>query len=161
MAIGRFTWFGMTLVGLGWVVLVADMLISEAALRPGNLVAVVSLRSDVVTVAQTGIVSGFALAIYGALREGFGALNRFFEAVLQRSTAPRPAPAPVHHMEAEPAEAVPVGTPGPAAGSEHGLHGGRIKDRNYVILANGSVEVETLLGTRIFATLDEARDFIR
>ena len=38
---------------------------------------------------------------------------------------------------------------------------GQIRDRNYVILSDGSVEVETLLGTRIFASLDEARDFIR
>ena len=38
---------------------------------------------------------------------------------------------------------------------------GRIKDRNYVILPDGSVEVDTLLGTRVFASLDEARDFIR
>ena len=35
------------------------------------------------------------------------------------------------------------------------------RQRNYVILSDGSVEVETLLGTRIFATLDEARAFIR
>ena len=33
--------------------------------------------------------------------------------------------------------------------------------RNYQILPDGSVEVETLLGTRIFASMDEARDFIR
>ena len=92
MAADRFTWVGLGIVILGWAALIADMTISESVLRSGNLVAVISLRSDIVTVAQTAILSGFGLALIGALRSGFGALNRFFEAVLQRSAAPRPAP---------------------------------------------------------------------
>ena len=109
MVTGRFTYIGLTIVGLGWVVLAADMALSQAFLTPGNMVAVLSMRGDIVTIAQTAILSGFALALLGALREGFGALNRFFEAVLQRSSAPRPAPA-VEPMP-EPAPPAPMPTP--------------------------------------------------
>lgn len=153
MTIDRFTRWGFAIVLLGWAVLLADMTISESVLRAGNLVAVISLRSDIVTLAQTAILSGFGLALFGALRSGFGALNRFFEAVLQRSSVPRPSPA----VE----QPVP---PSPSVAShtiERMAPTGQIKDRNYVILPDGSVEVDTLLGTRVFASLDEARDFIR
>ena len=153
MTIDRFTWCGLSIVILGWVVLIADMTISESVLRAGNLVAVISLRSDIVTIAQTAILSGFGLALVGALRSGFGALNRFFEAVLQRSSAPRPAPA-VEQPEPH------VATTAPHT-IERMAPTGQIKDRNYVVLPDGSVEVDTLLGTRVFASLDEARDFIR
>jgi hypothetical protein len=153
MVTDRFTWVGLGLVLLGWAALIADMTISESVLRSGNLVAVISLRSDIVTVAQTAILSGFGLALIGALRSGFGALNRFFEAVLQRSSTPRPSPV--------------VDSAGPQVESpathnvERMASSGRIKDRNYVILPDGSVEVDTLLGTRVFASHAEARDFIR
>jgi hypothetical protein len=153
----RLVGFGLALVILGWVVLVADLTLSDSVLKEGSLVAVLSLKADIVTLAQTLVITGLGLVIVGALRDGFGALNRFFDAVLQRSSTPRPAPMP------DP----------PTADVEHGdltavtPGGDRIlspaphRDRNYVVLPDGSVEVETLLGTRIFATLDEARDFIR
>ena len=35
------------------------------------------------------------------------------------------------------------------------------RGRNYSILPNGAVEVDTLLGTRVFASLDEAKDYIK
>lgn len=157
MAIDRLTWFGLAIVVLGWATLIADMTISESALRAGNLVAVISLRSDIVTIAQTAILSGFGLAVVGALRTGFGALNRFFEAVLQRSAASRPAPV-VEQPEPEIKVPHPHVHPHPV---ERMAPTGQIKDRNYVVLPDGSVEVDTLLGTRVFASLDEARDFIR
>ena len=153
MRTDRFIWFGLAIVIAGWAVLLADMLISDTVLKAGTLVAVISLRSDIITIAQTAIMSGFGLGVVGALRSGFGALNRFFEAVLQRSSTPRPAPV----VDApEPQVATPMPQP-----VERMPQTGQIKDRNYVILPDGSVEVDTLLGTRVFASLDEARDFIR
>lgn len=154
MKIDRFTWVGLGVAAIGWAVLIADLTVAESILTAGNIVAVVSLRTDIVTVAQATIVSGFGLAVIGTLRTGLGTLHGFFDAVLQRSfdvapaspsgpiepyMAPQPAPTTVDRM--------------PATGS--------IRERNYVVLADGSVEVETLLGTRVFASLDEARDFIR
>lgn len=154
MRTDRFIWFGLVIVIAGWAVLLADILVSDAILKAGNLVAVISLRSDIITIAQTAIMSGFGLGVVGALRSGFGALNRFFEAVLQRSSTSRPQPPVVDAPEPQ----MPVPTPQPV---ERMPQTGQIKDRNYVILPDGSVEVDTLLGTRVFASLDEARDFIR
>jgi len=88
----RLAGFGLALVVLGWVVLVADLTLSDSVLKEGSLVAVLSLKADIVTLAQTLVITGLGLAIVGALRDGFGALNRFFDAVLQRSSTPRPAP---------------------------------------------------------------------
>ena len=167
MKVDRFTWAGLAIVLIGWAVLIADMLISDAVLKAGSLVAGMALRSDIVTIAQTAIISGFGLAVIGTLRGGFGAFSRFFDAVLQRSTAPKqpepvaidpePVVEPQPHQSKQP-ETITVPPPAPASSREKSVRG---KDRNYVILSDGSVEVETMFGTRIFATMDEARDFIR
>ena len=178
------TWAGFGIALIGWVLLIVDLVASDAVLRAGNLVATLALRNDVVTVAQTVILSGFGLAIVGTLRAGFGAFTRFFDAVLQRSSAPRPKGSTT--LEPEPVAAEPAYEPEPAAPRAPEVitvtptvmtperptapprpapperpRAARPKERNYVILSDGSVEVETMFGTRIFANLDEARDFIR
>ena len=148
--VNRLKVFGFGLVILGWVILLADLTLSDSVLKAGSLVAVLALKADIVTLALTG----FGLAVLGTLKDGFGALNRFFDAVLQRSSGPRPAPMP-NAAEADDAIVVPnANDRSPSPPAPH-------RDKNYVILPDGSVEVDTLLGTRIFATLDEARDFIR
>jgi hypothetical protein len=176
MAMDRFTLFGLAVALLGWIVLVSDATVTPFFFAAGNMAAVASLRSDVFSVAETTIVSGFGLAIIGVLRSGFGALHRFFDTVLERASTPRQgaatprqpaaaaayaehagphAQAPVVTVDAEPIETIePIETverPAPKPARPH----------NYVILANGAVEVDTLLGTRVFASLDEARDYIR
>ncbi len=40
------------------------------------------------------------------------------------------------------------------------LERGWVKDRAYVLFVDGSVEVETMLGRRIFPSLQEAQEFI-
>lgn len=148
-----FTWFGLGVAAIGWFVLVADAALSPFATGAGTLAATAVLRSDVFTIAQTTIVSGFALAIIGALRAGFGALNAFFNAVLERAPTPRPAPVVEPETLVEPV----VEVPRPASPRPQPQQRGR----NYTILDNGAVEVETLLGRRVFASMDEARDYIR
>ena len=152
--VNRLKVFGFGLVILGWVILLADLTLSDSILKAGSLVAVLALKADIVTLAQCLLLTGFGLAVLGALKDGFGALNRFFDAVLQRSSGPRPTPMPA----AADTETVVVTVPN---GSDRSPSPAQHRDRNYVILPDGSVEVDTLLGTRIFATLDEARDFIR
>ncbi|MDX7950353.1 hypothetical protein P7D22_04070 [Lichenihabitans sp. Uapishka_5] len=178
------TWVGFGLALIGWVLLVTGLVAGETVFRGGTLVDVLAWRGDVVTLAQTLIGTGFGVAIVGALRAGFGALTRFFDAVLQRSAAPRGRGAAT--LEPEPVVAEPVMTPpephAPRAPEiitvtptviapermatdrqqpPERPKPARTKDRNYLILPDGSVEVETMFGTRVFATLDEAKDFIR
>ncbi len=162
----RLVGFGLALVILGWVVLLADLLLSDALLKAGSLVAVLALKGDIATLAQTLVLTGLGLSLLGGLREGFGALSRFFDAVLQRSTTPRPGPMPEDVPDAGPERVVTVPQGAERMGGERlaperAAGPAAARDRNYSILPDGSVEVDTLLGTRIFASMDEARDFIR
>ena len=131
---GRVTWLGLFVATIGWALLLATMV-------PGRLPA--ALHGDLVEVARCLIGSGFALAVIGALQNGFGALNRFFNAALDRSNArAAPAPSPVAPPDVDPS-----------------VEPSRQR-RPYQILADGSVEVETIVGTRRFDSMAEARDFI-
>ena len=157
----RFVTFGLAMVVIGWLVLVADLLISDSQLQPGGLVTVLALKSDVATLAQLLVLTGLGLALLGGLKEGFGALNRFFDAVLQRSVGPRPAPMPAPDDFDDDIVAVQPAPERVHPGADRAPPDRPATARNYTILPDGSVEVDTLLGTRIFASMDEARDFIR
>ncbi len=135
LALGRLTWIGLVVAALGWALMIGEATMADVVIRGPRAP---TLHGDLVVVAQCLIVSGFGLAIIGALQSGFGTLNRFFEAVLSRSTQ-RASGAPA---------SVPV-APAPAR-----------ERRPYRTLADGSVEVETIVGTRRFATMREAADFI-
>lgn len=157
---------GLVLVVLGWLALVADLALADARLQGGGLVAVLSLKSDIATLAEMLVVTGLGLAVLGGLREGFDALNRFFEAVLQRSGGARPS-APPEPLDGEigeevvPVRSAPERAAAERAATERVIPVPPAQERNYRILPDGSVEVDTLLGTRVFANMDEARDFIR
>ncbi len=154
MSIDRFTWFGLGLAILGWVVLIAVTVTGPLLFANGGATITAVMRADIFSIAEMAIASGLALAILGALRSGFGALHRFFDAVLQRANnGPRPAPAPAPTPIVEPVVVAPEPDIAPPRTKPRG--------KNYTILANGAVEVETLLGNRIFASLEEARDYIR
>ena len=160
MPLDRFTLFGLSVALLGWIILGVDTALGFAPASIGAVAMTAVMRQDVFAVAETAIFSGFALAILGALRAGFGALHRFFDSVLHRASTPNPArvvyPEPV--IERAVAQA-----PHPTHAPQHRTVDAKAqrKGRNYTILANGAVEVETLLGTRVFASLDEARGYIR
>lgn len=159
MPLDRFTLFGLSVALLGWIVLAADTALGFVSAAPGGVMTAV-MRQDVFAVAETAIFSGFALAILGALRAGFGALHRFFEAVLHRASTPKATPVAYPEPVIEPSVAHPSQAPHPPQHRTVDVKAQR-QGRNYTILANGAVEVETLLGTRVFASLDEARAYIR
>ncbi len=154
MPLDRFTLFGLSVALLGWIVLAADTALGVFTASFGGLAMSAVMRQDIFAIAETAIFSGFALAILGALRAGFGALHRFFDAVLHRASTPKPAP--VTYPEPV-VDTVDVPPPPRRTVDAKAQRGGR----NYTILANGAVEVDTLLGTRVFASLDEARAYIR
>lgn len=138
--LGRLTWLGLSVAAVGWVLLLGATALADR--MGGKAGAAQSGHGDLLEIARCLIGSGFGLALIGALQNGFGALNRFFAAVLTRST-PRAAAAPV--MAAAPVDR-----------SAEPLR----ERRPYQILADGSVEVETIVGTRRFHTMEEAREFI-
>jgi hypothetical protein len=150
MASSRLTFFGLFLAAIGWVLLLFG---GEIALSLNGLLsrplplAIDPGRTDV---AESLIFSGFALAILGTLRAGLKTLRLFFEAVLQRSAAARAQPAP------PPPPAPVVEAIDPSTIVERGW----IRNRPYARFGDGSVEVETLLGVRRFATFADAQDFV-
>jgi hypothetical protein len=148
MKIGRVTWVGLTLAVIGWAMLLGETAIADFMTIQNPRVLPATFHNDFVDVAKTLIFSGFGLALVGSLQTGFGALNRFFEAVLvrsgQKSQSQALAVAPV--TEAYTREVAP--DPSPRMG------------RPYRTFPDGSVEVETIVGNRRFRSMDEARDFI-
>jgi hypothetical protein len=136
MAFDRLTWIGFMVVAFGWALLLSGaptLQIFAAAI--GH-----KLAFDMPAIAQATILSGFGLAIVGALQTGFGALKHFFDTVLERTSRP-----------GEPVNKKPV---------TKVVERGRLKDRPYVLFGDGSIEVETLLGQRRFASFKDAREFI-
>lgn len=136
---GRLTYLGLTVAGIGWALLLGETTVADV-LTKGARAVPPTFHADLLDIAKCIIASGFALAVVGALQAGFGTLNRFFEAVLSRS-AQRTA-------ESESVEPV-ASAPAPSS-----------KRPRYRMLPDGSVEVETIVGTRRFDSLAEARDFI-
>lgn len=147
MKIGRVTWLGLTGAVVGWAMMLGHTAIADFITAQDPPVLPPTFHDDFMDVSRTLIYSGFGLALVGSLQTGFGALNRFFEAVLVRSGQKTPAsvlpPAPIEEgfRREEPVEAPRIGRP-------------------YRTFADGSVEVETIVGNRRFRSMVEARDFI-
>jgi hypothetical protein len=136
MAFDRLTWIGFMVVAFGWALLLSGaptLQIFAAAI--GH-----RLPFDMPAIAQATILSGFGLAIVGALQTGFGALKNFFDTVLERTSRPGET------LNKKSVTKV--------------VERGRLKDRPYVLFGDGSIEVETLLGQRRFASFKDAREFI-
>lgn len=143
MAFGRLTWIGLMLVALGWALLLSgasaiDMLMHIVGRPPvegGNPAAIT----------EATILTGFGLAILGALQTGFGALKRFFDMILERTSRNAPK--------------MTVDVP-PRAEKSSVVERGLLKDRPYTLFGDGTIEVETLLGLRRFTSLQDAYEFI-
>jgi hypothetical protein len=148
MASSRLTFLGLLLAVLGWVLLLFGGQISLAVTGLMSRPLPLSIDPGRTDVAQSLIFSGLGLAVLGTLRAGLKTLRLFFEAVLQRSAAARAQPAPPPPPVVEPID--------PSTVVERGW----IRDRPYARYADGSVEIETLLGVRRFASFADAEHFI-
>jgi hypothetical protein len=142
MAFDRLTWVGLMVVALGWALLLSGASAMEGLLHMLGRDATPSLNTAVIT--QATILTGFGLAILGALQTGFGALRHFFDTVLERTARNAPKMNVV----------VPQGE------SQKVVERGLLKDRPYILFGDGTIEVETLLGLRRFTSLQEAYEFI-
>ena len=154
LEIGRLTWIGLALAALGWAMILGETTVSAILFLRTGRAAPPAFHADLLEIGKCVIASGFGLAVVGALQTGFGTLNRFFGAVLLRSgrrdgVSPPAAAQPVSRP-IEPVMDRPVERSAPAS----------IKRRPYRMFPDGTVEVETILGTRLFSTMAEARDFI-
>ncbi len=142
MAFDRLTWVGLMVVALGWALLLSGASAVEAVLRILGRTGTPPFNLEVLT--QATILTGFGLAILGALQTGFGTLKHFFDTVLERTARSAPK------MTVEP----------PPPPSTSVVERGLLKDRPYILFGDGTIEVETLLGMRRFDSLQEACEFI-
>jgi hypothetical protein len=129
-------------VALGWALLLSGASAMEEVVRLLGRAGTPSLNPGVIT--QATILTGFGLAILGALQTGFGALKHFFDSVLERTARGMPKMT-VDPLQQEQRSVV-----------ERGL----LKDRPYTLFIDGTIEVETMLGMRRFTSLQEAYEFI-
>lgn len=192
----KILWFGLLVVAAGWVILLSEAQLNLliASFTRGETAQTSSLNLGII--AQSAILSGFGVAILGALATGFSALNQFLVAILARNgklnfelpldlTVERKLPS---LMREPPVSGKPVQSE--AKQSKEGLvkllggksspilysnrkrseeaksnprkivERGWVKDRAYVLFADGAVEVETMLGLRRFPSLQDAQEFI-
>ena len=140
LEIGRLTWIGLILVAIGWVFLLGETAIADIVATKWTRPPSPTFHADMLEIGRCLIGSGFGLAIVGGLQAGFGTLNRFFGAVLSRSTQRQ------------------VVDPQPTGPSFEPPRDTR--RRPYRTFPDGSVEVETIVGTRRFETMADAREFI-
>lgn len=140
MTFDRLTWIGLMLVALGWALLLSGTPAIEAVLhflhREGTL--------NPTVISQSTILTGFGLAILGALQTGFSSLKHFFDSVLARTAHNAPK----------------VTIDAPKAKQRSVVERGLLRDRPYILFGDGTIEVETLLGMRRFTSLQEAYEFI-
>ena len=146
MIFDRLTWVGFVIVALGWALLVSatqlvELYVSFTGRSPGPN------YFNMPTIALCTVITGFGLSILGALQTGFGTLNKFFNSVLERtakSDVNKRGDKSVGQQE-QPRKIV---------------ERGWLRDRAYVLYIDGSVEIETLLGRRLFPSLQDAQEFI-
>lgn len=145
----RRVWLGVAgtaLIGVGWVVLLVAMV--DFGPAAGRLHAGLAWVNgyNLSTLGQSLILTGFGCIIVNTLREGFGALQRFFDAILVRTAKPPTAPPPEEASVGEPEDVI--------------VDRGWIKDRPYVVYSDGSTEIETRIGMRRFKSHQDARAFV-
>ncbi len=136
MLFDKLTWIGLMVVALGWALLLSGAPSVEILTK---LLGRGDLPFNMVVIAQATILTGFGLAVLGALQTGFGALKNFFDTVLERTA---------RSGEQNVVQSGKI------------VERGRLRNRPFVRFGDGTVEVETLLGLRRFASLKDAHEFI-
>ncbi|TAL78621.1 MAG: hypothetical protein EPN75_10450 [Beijerinckiaceae bacterium] len=149
MTFSRLTWTGLMVVALGWALLLSGNSATEEVLR---VFGRASAPLNFTLIGQATILTGFGLAILGALQTGFGTLKQFFDTVLERT-------AQNARIAAE-APQQPSPSPSPSPSPKKVVERGTLRDRSYMRFGDGTIEIETLLGLRRFASIQEAREFI-
>jgi hypothetical protein len=142
MILDRLTWVGFMIVALGWALLISAPQLAELLMNlTGHAMNAGYLNTP--TIALCTVLTGFGLAILGALQTGFGALNKFFESVLERT-----ARSGANVLATRPVQSRKI------------IERGWLKDRAYVLFMDGSVEIETMLGRHLFPSLQDAQEFV-
>lgn len=141
MVFDKTTWIGLIIAAFGWTMVVSTPQLTAYWANGGPPALATSL--DIARIAQCTILSGFGIAILGGLQTGFAILKKALEARLVGSA--------LRETKLSAQNAVPT---------RKIVERGWVKNRAYILFDDGSVEIETMLGRRLFGSLDEAQQFI-
>ena len=139
---------GPAFVAAGWIGLLGGAFIKSPIIELAGIPALAVSQRDVMAISQCLIISGLCIIILQAMRIGFSALDRFFSAALQR-THQSPAVMTPASMDVANENAVTL---------DHKKS--VINGRPCLIYADGTVHVETLLGSRKFSSMQDAEEFV-
>ena len=155
MPFPRLTWAGLLIATLGW-----GFLLSYPLLAPHDIVS--STASEIrdparfiLIFGQNAVITGFALALLGALEKALYLLARLGGSAGSPRHTPR-GNATIPQMPQTPSP--------PFLSSQRSpnevVTRGALNGRDYVLFRDGSVMMETLLGPRRFPSITEAQEFI-
>lgn len=161
MSFAKWTWVGLGLAAVGWLSIAAAAIMGVPA--NGFLAGYQGQSpSQFLSIAgQAAVLSGFGIAILSAIMRGVHSLETLATELAVARARPQNAPS----VESAPAPALQSGaatrTPAPSSQNASDIVSrGEISGREYVLFADGTVGVETLIGRRRFRTLSDARQFI-
>lgn len=170
MPFPRLTWAGLLIATLGWGFLLSYPLIAPHVVSAAAKPEMHDPARFILIFGENAVVSGFGLALLGALEKALHLLMRIGSFGHARPLSQRPALPPQEFApeHAPPAPSATTATPVTShtppfisqRSNEDIVTRGELNGRDYVLFRDGSVLIETLLGPRRFASISEAQEFI-
>lgn len=158
MSFPRLTWAGLLIATFGWGLLLSYPLISSHGMNEAGEIR--DPTRFLLVFGENAVLTGFALAVLGALEKAIVLLSRLAGTNTSVST-PRPT---VRTTSNQGALTHAQTSHQPQLMSHRSAHEvitrGALNGRDYVLFRDGSVLVETLLGPRRFPSITEAQEFI-
>ncbi|MEJ2118281.1 MAG: hypothetical protein P8Y36_10445 [Alphaproteobacteria bacterium] len=165
MPFPRLTWAGLLIATLGWGFLLSYPLLAPSMVITTTTTTLHDPARFILIFGENAVITGFALALLGALEKALVLLSRLNGTGALRS-APRPStaagpavPHPHPHQAAAP-QPQPQLVLQRSSNANEVITRGAMNGRDYVLFRDGSVLVETLLGPRRFPSITEAQEFI-
>lgn len=144
------TWLGLLVAAIGWVMLLFGSFERTPAIRELGIPEGQVANLHRLFIAVSIILSGFAVALLGAIQEAadrlaaaWGAASRPSEAKLEHAGAPAP--------QSEAAE--------PPPPHQDVVERGTLGGREYRVLRDGRIEMQTMVGPKHFVSLDQAAEY--
>ena len=166
MQLNRTMILGISVSGAAWFLLVWSIITPDPLLRILGQTGTALGQHYLVTLFECALFTGFVVILVGALQAGFGALDRFFDAILRRSGKNEQLPPPPRRVVAEsksPQAQVSAVQERPVLKSRlppKVMDEGFLRGRTYALYSDGSVEVDTLLGRKKFESMDAAITYL-
>ena len=171
MPFPRLTWAGLLIATLGWGLLLSYPLLAPSVVSSTSGAEIRDPARFILVFGENAVMTGLALAVLGGLERALRLLGRIAGSAghMRAQSMPGASAAgsgPVHttpsaamqsQAQAQSHMLMPQRS---AGGGGDVVTRGALNGRDYILFRDGSVVVETLLGTRRFPSVTEAQEFI-